>query len=112
MTAKHIFLYSFSDIVMSSPALRCIQTAHSICKSFGAYHLTCVEPAIFENIQEYPEGMPHFMTLDELMSGEYLVNRDYTPHGDIQNVCVFLVVIFMPESSIPLLHGAECTEIS
>ncbi|KHN81697.1 Protein UBASH3A -like protein, partial [Toxocara canis] len=69
------------DVVYTSPALRCVQTASFALKAAGYdEHVKIrIEPALFENITLYPGGQPKFATLAQLAAADFNVDIDYKP---------------------------------
>ncbi|XP_064470686.1 ecdysteroid-phosphate phosphatase-like isoform X2 [Ornithodoros turicata] len=65
----------------SSPALRCIQTCHNIIKAIGQIETVpiCVEPGLFEWLAWYQDGMPTWMSIDEMLEAGYNIKGDYKP---------------------------------
>lgn len=66
--------------VFCSPSLRCIETCAAILKASGNYHtLINVEPGLFEWLAWYHDGMPKWMTLQEMKSFGFNICMDYKP---------------------------------
>ncbi|GCB76057.1 hypothetical protein scyTo_0020433 [Scyliorhinus torazame] len=66
--------------VYSSPALRCVQTAHHILKALklGDKVTIRVEPGFFEWTKwEGERAIPNFMSAAELKAAEYSVDINY-----------------------------------
>lgn len=71
-------------VVYSSPALRCVQTAHNLLKTTGTPPHTRIriEPALFEWMHWY-ETPPNWMTTKQLTSAGYPIDNSYKPTMDI-----------------------------
>ncbi|XP_053696188.1 protein UBASH3A homolog [Sabethes cyaneus] len=69
------------DHVFSSPSFRCIQTASSILESLGMResHPIRIEPGLFEWIGWYPNGLPNWISSDELKAAGHNIASNYTP---------------------------------
>uniref|UniRef100_A0A0M3HSV3 Phosphoglycerate mutase family protein n=1 Tax=Ascaris lumbricoides TaxID=6252 RepID=A0A0M3HSV3_ASCLU len=69
------------DVVYTSPALRCVQTASFALKAAGYDDQVKirVEPALFENTTLYPEGQPKFATPAQLAAADFNVDANYKP---------------------------------
>ncbi|XP_067133266.1 ecdysteroid-phosphate phosphatase-like isoform X1 [Centruroides vittatus] len=66
--------------VYSSPSLRCLQTCTNILRALGQQYLKInVEPGLFEWLAWYQEGMPTWMSVQELSDYGFNVNLDYQP---------------------------------
>ncbi|XP_078416615.1 ubiquitin-associated and SH3 domain-containing protein A-like [Cetorhinus maximus] len=66
--------------VYSSPALRCVQTAHYVLKALQLSHKVNirVEPGLFEWTKwEGERAIPNFMSVPELKAAEYSVDINY-----------------------------------
>ncbi|XP_058449461.1 ecdysteroid-phosphate phosphatase-like [Malaya genurostris] len=69
------------DLVYSSPSFRCIQTASSILEGLGIQETIPirVEPGLFEWLMWYKEGLPEWLSNEELVSSGYNIAMDYKP---------------------------------
>lgn len=69
------------DQVFCSPSYRCVQTCTAILEEMGLREKIsiCVEPGLFEWLAWYQDGLPDWMTPEELIAGGYNVNLDYVP---------------------------------
>nr|XP_029708278.1 protein UBASH3A homolog isoform X2 [Aedes albopictus] len=69
------------DHVYSSPSFRCIQTTTSILEGLGLKdsHPIHVEPGLFEWLAWYQEGLPEWMSKEELVAADYNIVLDYEP---------------------------------
>lgn len=67
--------------VYCSPALRCIQTCDALLKGLGVQENTPIniEPGLFEWLVWYPDSLPDWMTVEELIQAGYNIKQDYTP---------------------------------
>ncbi|XP_038657220.1 ubiquitin-associated and SH3 domain-containing protein A-like [Scyliorhinus canicula] len=75
--------------VYSSPALRCVQTAHHILKAvkLGNKVSIRVEPGLFEWMKwEGERAIPNFMSAAELKAAEYSVDINYSVHVPVSNL--------------------------
>jgi len=68
----------------TSPALRCIQTAHYILEGMGVEDRVKlrVEPGLFEFLGWYERGLPAFLTTNDLIQDEqnlFNLDRNYRP---------------------------------
>ncbi|XP_062560946.1 ecdysteroid-phosphate phosphatase isoform X1 [Armigeres subalbatus] len=69
------------DRVYSSPSFRCIQTTTSILEGLGLKdsHPIHVEPGLFEWMAWYQEGLPDWLSKEELVAADYNIVMDYEP---------------------------------
>lgn len=69
------------DHVYSSPSFRCIQTTTSILEGLGLKESRPinVEPGLFEWMAWYQDGLPEWMSKEELMAADYNITMDYEP---------------------------------
>ncbi|KAF2352343.1 Histidine phosphatase superfamily clade-1 [Trinorchestia longiramus] len=64
-----------------SPALRCVMTAAGVLRSMRlTEHMPLkLEPGLFEWLAWYPEGVPRFMTNEELIAAGFNIDLSYKP---------------------------------
>ncbi|KAL1379908.1 hypothetical protein pipiens_014571 [Culex pipiens pipiens] len=69
------------DHVYSSPSFRCIQTTTSILEGLGLKESRPinVEPGLFEWMAWYQEGLPEWMSKEELTAADYNITMEYEP---------------------------------
>lgn len=67
------------EVAISSPSLRCIQTARHILKGLGLNIPLKIEPGLLEWLAWYPAGIPTWMTSEELVKAGFNVDLDYVP---------------------------------
>ncbi|CAF0839034.1 unnamed protein product [Didymodactylos carnosus] len=65
----------------TSPALRCIQTAHCILEGMGIEDRVKIriEPGLFEFLGWYERGLPTFLTSDMLQEHLFNIDKNYRP---------------------------------
>ncbi|XP_075148614.1 ecdysteroid phosphate phosphatase isoform X2 [Haematobia irritans] len=76
------------DHVYCSPAYRCIQTCTSALEGLKltGRHKIKLEPGLFEWMAWYPEGVPDWLSKDELKAANYNVDSDYQPLVTVNNL--------------------------
>ncbi|XP_055586453.1 ecdysteroid-phosphate phosphatase isoform X2 [Uranotaenia lowii] len=76
------------DYVFSSPSFRCIQTTTSILEGLGIKetHAIHVEPGLFEWLAWYQEGLPDWLSKEDLCSAGYNIVMDYEPLTKIDDL--------------------------
>ncbi|XP_014487824.1 PREDICTED: protein UBASH3A homolog isoform X2 [Dinoponera quadriceps] len=67
------------DVAFASPSLRCVQTLAYILKGLQSDVPIKVEPGLIEWLAWYPNGIPLWMTSEELMKAGFNVDTDYDP---------------------------------
>ncbi|XP_057339104.1 ecdysteroid-phosphate phosphatase [Microplitis mediator] len=67
------------DLAFASPSLRCVQTLSQILKGLGSSVEIKVEPGLIEWLAWYPNGLPTWMTGDELITAGFNIDRNYQP---------------------------------
>lgn len=69
------------DHVYSSPSFRCIQTTTSILEGLGLKESRPinVEPGLFEWMAWYQDGLPEWMSKEELTAADYNITMEYEP---------------------------------
>ncbi|XP_055850010.1 ecdysteroid-phosphate phosphatase isoform X1 [Episyrphus balteatus] len=69
------------DHVYCSPAYRCVQTCTSALEGLklNGKHKLRVEAGLFEWMAWYPDGVPDWCTLDELIEARYHIDKEYEP---------------------------------
>ncbi|EFN88717.1 protein UBASH3A homolog [Harpegnathos saltator] len=67
------------DVAFASPSLRCIQTLAHILKGLKSDVPIKVEPGLIEWLAWYPNGIPVWMTSEELIKAGFNVDADYDP---------------------------------
>lgn len=67
--------------VYCSPAYRCVQTCDAVLRGLGIKEKfkMRLEPGLFEWLVWYPEGLPDWMSSDELITAGYNIDVDYAP---------------------------------
>lgn len=76
------------DQVYSSPSYRCIQTTTGILEGLGLKesHPIHVEPGLFEWLAWYQEGLPEWMSNEELVAAGFNTVKDYEPLTKIDDL--------------------------
>lgn len=67
------------DLAFASPSLRCVQTLSQILKGLGSSIEIKVEPGLIEWLAWYPNGLPTWMTGDELTTAGFNIDKNYQP---------------------------------
>ncbi|KAH0566666.1 protein UBASH3A homolog [Cotesia glomerata] len=67
------------DVAFASPSLRCVQTLSHILKGLGSSIEMKVEPGLIEWLAWYPNGLPAWMTSEELTRAGFNVDKNYHP---------------------------------
>lgn len=68
------------DYAYCSPSLRSIQTCSAVLRGLGQKNVKiCIEPALFEWLGWYLDSTPDWLTLEELESFGFNINKDYEP---------------------------------
>ncbi|XP_015591028.1 protein UBASH3A homolog isoform X2 [Cephus cinctus] len=67
------------DVAFTSPSLRCVQTLSQILKGLGSDVSMKVEPGLIEWLAWYPNGLPTWMSPDELVKAGFNVDTNYEP---------------------------------
>ncbi|CAK9828219.1 Ubiquitin-associated and SH3 domain-containing protein B [Anthophora retusa] len=67
------------DVAFTSPSLRCIQTLAHILKGLDINIPMKIEPGLIEWLAWYPNGVPVWMTSDELIKAGFNIDKSYDP---------------------------------
>ena len=67
------------DVAFTSPSLRCIQTLAHILKGLDSNIPMKIEPGLIEWLAWYPNGVPVWMTSEELIGAGFNVDESYEP---------------------------------
>ncbi|XP_011290252.1 ecdysteroid-phosphate phosphatase isoform X1 [Musca domestica] len=76
------------DHVYCSPAYRCVQTCTSALEGLKltGKHKIKLEPGLFEWMAWYPDGVPDWLTKEELQAAKYNIDTEYQPFVAINNL--------------------------
>uniref|UniRef100_A0A915PJJ6 Uncharacterized protein n=1 Tax=Setaria digitata TaxID=48799 RepID=A0A915PJJ6_9BILA len=89
MVGRGLFVNkSIPDVIYSSPALRCVQTAHSTLKGMSKEDeiKIRIEPTLFEFTALYPSEEPKFATPQELYEANFNIDTDYVPMATMEKI--------------------------
>ncbi|CAL7940728.1 unnamed protein product [Xylocopa violacea] len=67
------------DVAFTSPSLRCIQTLTHILKGLDLNIPMKIEPGLIEWLAWYPNGVPVWMTSEELIKAGFNIDKNYDP---------------------------------
>ncbi|XP_043265006.1 protein UBASH3A homolog isoform X1 [Colletes gigas] len=67
------------DVAFTSPSLRCIQTLAHILKGLDSNIPMKIEPGLIEWLAWYPNGVPIWMTSEELITAGFNIDNSYDP---------------------------------
>ncbi|XP_003699375.1 ecdysteroid phosphate phosphatase [Megachile rotundata] len=67
------------DVAFTSPSLRCIQTLAHILKGLDLNIPMKIEPGLIEWLAWYPNGVPVWMTSEELIKAGFNIDKTYDP---------------------------------
>lgn len=67
------------DVAFASPSLRCVQTLSQILKGFESDLEIKIEPGLMEWVAWYQNGLPTWMTPEELFDGGFKIDKTYKP---------------------------------
>ncbi|KAG6801572.1 protein UBASH3A [Apis mellifera caucasica] len=67
------------DVAFTSPSLRCIQTLAHILKGLDLNIPMKIEPGLIEWLAWYPNGVPVWMTSEELIKAGFNIDKSYDP---------------------------------
>lgn len=67
------------DVAFTSPSLRCIQTLSKILKAQGSNIQMKIEPGFIEWLAWYPNGLPEWMSIDDLIKSGFNIDKNYNP---------------------------------
>lgn len=65
------------DVAFTSPSLRCVQTLSHILKGLDLDIPMKIEPGLIEWLAWYPNGIPVWMTSEELINAGFNVDKNY-----------------------------------
>lgn len=70
------------DHAFASPSFRCIQTCTGVLDGLGIKNSTqiALEPGLFEWMIWYPDGLPSWLTTDELQKSKFNIFPEYNSH--------------------------------
>lgn len=66
------------DVAFTSPSLRCVQTLAHILKGLDLDIPMKIEPGLIEWLAWYPNGIPVWMTSEELINAGFNVDKNYS----------------------------------